>query len=60
LTEGKIKLKTVNKFLELHASELDKGRPLTVKEVSEIINCSKGHAYNYLRALRKLASSMIA
>jgi MarR-like DNA-binding transcriptional regulator SgrR of sgrS sRNA len=59
LSEVKIKLKTVNKFLTLFNECRDKKRLLTVQEIATTINCSKGHSYNYLRALEKLLSSII-
>lgn len=57
---GKIRIKTLNKFLTLFNLARDKGRMLTIKEVMEINQCCKSNAYNYLRALKKLLSSTIA
>ena len=60
LRTGKIRIKTLNKFLALFNLARDKGRILTVQEVMEANQCCKGNAYNYLRALKKLFSSIIA
>jgi hypothetical protein len=60
MREGKIRVKSLLKFLSLFNLARDKGEALTVEEVMEEIYCCKGHAYNYLRALKKLLSSTIA
>jgi hypothetical protein len=60
LTTGKIRIKSLSKFLNLVNKARDKGRILTIQEIMEEIHCCRGHAYNYLRALKKLLSSMIA
>jgi len=60
LRDGKIRVKTLVKFLSLFNLARDKGEALTVQEIMEEIHCCKGHAYNYLRALKKLFSSLIA
>jgi len=60
LRNGKIRIKTLVKFLKLYNLTRDRNRILTVEEVMEAINCCRGHSYNYLRALKKLFSSMIA
>jgi len=51
---SKIGIKTLLKFLNLCVLTLDRVRPLTVDEIAERIQCSKGHAYNYQRALNYL------
>jgi len=51
---SKIGVKTLIKFLNLCALTIERARPLTVDEIAETIQCSKGHAYNYQRALRYL------
>ena len=60
LKSGKIRIKTLVKFLSLVNLSRDRNRLLTVEEIMEEIHCCKGHAYNYLRALKKFLSSMIA
>ena len=60
LKEGKIRVKTLLKFLTVFNSARDKNRILTVEEIMEEIHCCKSNAYNYLRALDKLLSSLIA
>jgi len=60
LRNGKVRIKTLNKLLVLYNLRRDRNRPLTVQEIVEEIHCCKGHAYNYLRALEKLFSAMIA
>ena len=60
MKNGKIRIKTLNKFLNLFNLARDKNRILTVEEVMEAIGCCKSHAYNYLRALDRFLSSMIA
>lgn len=59
MVNGKIRVKTLNKFLALCNLVRDKQRPLTVEEVVEEIHCCRGHAYNYLRALDKLFLSIL-
>jgi hypothetical protein len=59
LKNGKIRIKTLVKFLSLVNLSRDRNRLLTVEEIVEEIHCCKGHAYNYLRALDKLLSSLI-
>lgn len=60
MREGKIRVKSLLKFLALFNLARDRNRLLTVEEIVEEIHCCKGHAYNYLRVLRKLLSSIIA
>jgi len=60
LRNGKIRIKTLVKFLKLYNLTRDRNRILTVEEVMEAINCCKSNAYNYLKALDKLLSSLIA
>lgn len=57
---GKIRVKTLVKFLDLYNLARDKGRPLTVNEVVDRIKCCRGHAYNYVRAVERLLSSTLA
>ena len=59
MKNGKIRIKTLVKFLSLVNLSRDRNRLLTVEEIVEEIHCCKGHAYNYLRALDKLLSSLI-
>ena len=60
MRDGKIRIKTLNKFLDLFNLARDKNRILTVEEIMEEIDCCRSHAYNYLKALDKLLSSLIA
>ena len=60
MSDGKIRIKSINKLLKLQSLELDKRKPLVIKDIIQAIGCCKGHAYNYLRALKKLRSSIIA
>ena len=60
MKNGKIRVKTLLKFLAVFNSSRDKNRILTVEEIMEEIHCCKSNAYNYLRALKKLLSSIIA
>jgi hypothetical protein len=54
MREGKIRVKSLLKFLALFNLARDRNRLLTVEEIVEEIQCCKGHAYNYLRALKRL------
>jgi hypothetical protein len=54
LRVGKIRIKTLNKFLNLFNLVRDRNRLLTVEEIMEEIHCCRGHAYNYYRALKNL------
>ena len=60
MRDGKIRVKTLLKFLAVFNSARDRNRILTVEEIMEEIHCCKSHAYNYLKALDKLLSSLIA
>ena len=60
MKDGKIRVKTLLKFLAVFNSARDKNRILTVEEIMEEIHCCKNHAYNYLRALKRLLASLIA
>jgi hypothetical protein len=51
MPRGKIRIKTLIKFLTLCGSTMERRRLLTLDEIVEEIHCSKGHAYNYQRAL---------
>ena len=53
---GKIRIKTLVKFLRLCALTLQECRLPTVYEIMEYNSCCKSNAYNYLRALRCLFS----
>lgn len=57
---GKIRIKTLVKFLRIYALARDRKRPLTYREVMQELNCSSSNAYNYLNALHRLLASMIA
>jgi len=54
MREGKIRVKSLLKFLALFNLARDRNRLLTVEEIIEEIHCCRGHAYNYYRALKKL------
>jgi len=54
MREGKIRVKSLLKFLALFNLARDRNRLLTVEEIVEEIHCCRGHAYNYYRALKKL------
>ena len=54
LSNGKIRIKTLNKFLKLHSLAREKGESLTVEEIMETIGCCRSHAYNYRRALEQM------
>jgi len=54
LSNGKIRIKTLNKFLRLYSLAREKNEPLTVEEIMEAIGCCRSHAYNYRRALEQL------
>ena len=56
---GRIRVKTLNKLLRLYNLERDTGRPLIALEIAAAINCSVGHAYNYMHALEVLRASML-
>lgn len=60
MRNGKIRIKTLVKFLRLCTIARDRNRPLVVQEVMLELNCCKSNAYNYVRALDKLFSSMLA
>lgn len=51
---GKIRIKTLVKFLNLCYLILEQVRLPTIQEIVNENNCCKGHAYNYLRALKYL------
>jgi hypothetical protein len=51
MPRGKIRIKALIKFLNLCISTMERNRPLTLDEIILDIHCSKGHAYNYRRAL---------
>jgi hypothetical protein len=57
---GRIRIKTLVKFLNLVNLSRDRNRLLTAKEVATEIHCCKSHAYNYVRALKKLLYTIIA
>jgi len=50
---GMIRIKTLVKFLGLCELAKQRNRLLTLSEIIQEIHCSRGHAYNYRRALRK-------
>ena len=51
MRRGKIRINTLIKFVNLYFSSLERDRPLTLDEIAQEIGCSRGHAYNYRRAL---------
>lgn len=51
---GKIRIKTLVKFLDLCNLTLQEYRLPTVYEIMQYNSCCKSNAYNYLRALRYL------
>jgi hypothetical protein len=57
---GKIGIKTLVKFLNLVNLTRDRNRLLNAEEVATEIHCCKSHAYNYVRALKKLLNTIIA
>lgn len=57
---GKIRIKTLVKFLNLVNLTRDRNRLLNAEEVATEIHCCKSHAYNYVRALKKLLYTIIA
>jgi hypothetical protein len=54
LRKGKIGIKTLIKFVNLCNLTMNEARVPTLEEVMENNNCSKGHAYHYIRALKYL------
>jgi hypothetical protein len=53
---GKIRIKTLRKFLRLCNLTFQEYRLPTVWEIMERLSCCRSNAYNYLRALRYLFS----
>ena len=51
---GKIQVKSIRKLLKLCSVTLEKNKMLSVDEIADIINISRGHAYNYKRALSEI------
>jgi len=56
MPRGRIRIKTLIKFLNLCYVTLRQHRLPTVYEIMEYNSCCKSNAYNYLRALRHLFS----
>lgn len=54
MPRGKIRIKTLVKFLRLHVLAQERNRMLTVDEVIQEIHCCRSNAYNYHRALEQL------
>ena len=54
MTDGRIRIKTVAKFLGLCALSLERNRLLTVNEIIQETHHCRSHAYNYYNALRRL------
>jgi hypothetical protein len=54
VARGKIRIRTLIKLLYLCEFTLRHNRLPTINEVMQEINCSKSHAYNYLRAAKIL------
>ena len=54
MREGKIRVKTLQKFLMLCDIAEERNRMLYVDEVIQEIHCCRSHAYNYLKALKIL------
>ncbi len=50
---GKIRIKTLEKFVTLFNMSRDQGRLLSVEEIMATLGYCKGHSYNYQRALKK-------
>jgi hypothetical protein len=48
-----LRIKTLIKFLALCDIVEEKDRLLCIEEIVRTIHCSRGHAYNYLEALRQ-------
>jgi hypothetical protein len=59
MPNGRIRVRTLVKFLTLYGLARDRRRSLTADEVAQAINCSKGHAYNYVRALDRLLQTQL-
>jgi hypothetical protein len=57
---AKIRIKTLVKFLHLYILCRERKRLLTYREIMEELECCASNSYNYLNALKKLLSSMIA
>ena len=54
MPRGKIRIKTIVKFLDLCDLSIENNRILTVDEVIQAIDCCRSHAYNYYIALKRL------
>jgi len=54
MPRGKIRIKTLVKFLKLSTLAKERNRLLTIDEIIQEIHCCRSHAYNYRRALEKL------
>jgi hypothetical protein len=54
MTNGRIRIKTLVKFLKLCDLTKERNRLLEICEVIQEIHCCESHAYNYQRALKKL------
>jgi hypothetical protein len=56
LRNGKIRIKTIVKFLRLCFLAIERNRLLTIDEVIQEIYCCRSNAYNYRKALEILFS----
>jgi hypothetical protein len=54
MPRGKIRIKTLVKFLGLCDLTIERNRILGVDEVIQEIHCCRSNAYNYYRALKVL------
>lgn len=54
MPRGRIRIKSLVKFLRLSALARERNRMLTIDEITQEIHCCRSHAYNYRRALRQM------
>ena len=54
LKEGKIRVYSIVKFLNLCSFTIQKLKRPTIEEIMDVNHCSRSNAYNYQRALRYL------
>ena len=53
MPRGKVRIKTLVKFISLCALANERNRMLTIDEIIQEIHCCRSHAYNYYRALEE-------
>jgi hypothetical protein len=54
MPRGRIRIKTLVKFLRLCSLAKERNRLLTIDEIIQELHCCRSHAYNYHRALEQL------